>query len=673
MTSSLKELHGATADEAGSSRNGDIHRISICEDGGQPYRHRGVIRQALIIAALILALRLPFLHQAIQGDDLTYLYGAEHAQIDPLHPTHTSFIFRGELVDMRGHTHPPLNSWILAGLLAWFGDVKEVPFHLAYTAFSLIAAMAMLYLALRFSSRPLLATVLFCSVPAFVVNGNSLESDVPLLAFWMAAMALFVDAVDRESTLALAGSALAAGLAALDAYQGIFLTPILAVYVFEHRRKWLAGWMATLAAPVLLGAWQLWERATGGAVPAAVLAGYLFSFHFESLRQAARGAAALVVHLAWMLSPVIWLALIPRGGRWRWIAAITAAAAAALYDPNPLFWASFGLGVWVLAWCVDGTASQEFPGRWVLLFFAPAMLVFFAGSARYLLPAAAPLALLAANASRRSVAIAGAALQMALALGLAIVNYQHWDMYRGFAETVAEQAHGRRVWVNADWGLRYYLEADGGLPLTKEPAPSGGSSMVQPGDIVVTSELTNPLPAGVPLAPLAQIEIRPRLPLRLISLDGRSAYSFGSRGLLPFEISTAPIDRVRAEIALAPELSYLDLQDPKAAAQFISGISADGWTALEATVLLKVPAGARTLSASVYVIPAVAARHISLSANGRVLAQGTLPSANVVYSISAPAPLGSASLAVTLTVDKTFSVPGDARDLGVKVIGIGFR
>ena len=29
-------------------------------------------------------LRVPFLHQAIQGDDVYYLYGAEHAQIDPL-------------------------------------------------------------------------------------------------------------------------------------------------------------------------------------------------------------------------------------------------------------------------------------------------------------------------------------------------------------------------------------------------------------------------------------------------------------------------------------------------------------------------------------------------------------------------------------------------------------
>lgn len=621
-----------------------------------------MLKQALIVIALVLALRLPFLHQAIQGDDLYYLYGAQHAQIAPLHPEHTSYVFRGELADMRGHSHPPLNSWILGGLLAIFGDVKEVEFHLAYIVFSLIAALAMLSSARRFSDHPLLATVLFCVVPAFVVNGNSLEADLPFLAFWMAAMAFFVYAVDHDSILALTCSALAAGLAALDAYQGIFITPILALYVFQQRRQWLPGWIASLAAPVILGLWQLWERATSGAMPAAVLAGYMRTYHFAALAQSTRGAAALVVHLAWMVSPLILLILVPRAARWCWIVAAIAAAGAAFYDPNPLFWISLGLGVWVLTWCT----SRGFPGWWVLLFFAPATLVFFAGSARYLLPVAAPLAILAANASRRSVAIAAAALQLALAFGLAVVNYQHWNTYRHYVELLDDKAQGRRIWVNADWGLRYYLEAAGGLPLTKHPN-------VQPGDIVVTSDLANPLPAGVPLTPFYEIEIRPRLPLRLISLDGRSAYSFGSHGLLPFEVSTSPIDRVHADIAIAPELSYLDPHDPKAAAQFVSGISADGWTAQQATVLLKVPENATTLSASIYVPASAAARHVSLSANGRVLVEGDLK-ADSIFSITAPAPLGSASLVVTLTVDRTFHGPGvDARDLGVILTGIGFK
>jgi 4-amino-4-deoxy-L-arabinose transferase-like glycosyltransferase len=142
-----------------------------------------------------LALRLPFLNQAIQGDDVYYLYGAQHAQIDPLHPMHARYVFLGQMVDMRGHPHPPLNAWYLGLLLAVFKDVSEIPFHAAYILFSLIAALSALSLAQRFSPYPLTATLLFLATPAFVINGNSLKADLPFVAFFLLATALFVGAL----------------------------------------------------------------------------------------------------------------------------------------------------------------------------------------------------------------------------------------------------------------------------------------------------------------------------------------------------------------------------------------------------------------------------------------------------------------------------------------------
>ena len=265
------------------------------------------MKQVLLVTALVLALRLPFLNQAIQGDDLYYLYGAEHAQIEPLHPNHTQYLFRGEMGDMRGHSHPPLNSWILGGLLAAMGDIKEVPFHLAYTLFSWIAAMAMLALARRFTEHPLLATALFCAVPAFVVNGNSLEADLPFLAFWMAAMARFVDAVERDSLRLGCGSAVASGSPRWPRIRAIFLTPILALYVYQRRRDWLPGWVAALSRAggvggvADLGTGHHRGDAGGGT------GGLHAVVPVRCLAQTLRGAAALVVHLAWMVSPVILL------------------------------------------------------------------------------------------------------------------------------------------------------------------------------------------------------------------------------------------------------------------------------------------------------------------------------------------------------------------------------
>jgi hypothetical protein len=136
-------------------------------------------RQLILVALVVLALRLPFLNQAFQGDDVLYLTEAAHAQIEPLHPKHTTYVFMGRDIDMRGQSHPPLNAWFLALLIAAGKGVSEIPFHAAYILFSLIAAFSALALARRFSPHPLLATLLFCATPAFVINGTSLEADLP--------------------------------------------------------------------------------------------------------------------------------------------------------------------------------------------------------------------------------------------------------------------------------------------------------------------------------------------------------------------------------------------------------------------------------------------------------------------------------------------------------------
>jgi hypothetical protein len=626
----------------------------------------------LIVVLLVFALRLPFLHQAIQGDDPYYLYGAEHAQIDPLHPHSTRYLFQGDLVDMRGLPHPPLNAWILAAPLAVLGRVSEAPFHFLYMLWSLIAALAMWSLARRFCDQPFIATVLFLAVPAFVVNGNSLEADLPFLAMWMAAMALFVKAVDEDSGAMLTGSSMFAVLAGLAAYQAILLTPVLAAYLFEKRRARKFAWVVILAAPAALAAWQLFEWASTGVLPAAMLAGYMKSYSLEAAANKLRSAAALIGHAGWIVCPLIvfFLRGAQSGAMLRWIAAGAGGGCALIYDANPIFVLAVAGGVFLLTTCVHRDLRRDFISLWILIFFSGAAVVFFAGSARYLLPIAAPVAILAVRLCPRPVLIAGFALQMALSLGLAIVNFEHWDAYRQFAESLREDATAHRVWINAEWGLRWYLEQEGALPMPRD-------QVVERGDVVVTSTLALPLAVNAPLAPISETEIRPAIPLRIISLDRRSAYSAVSeRGLLPFEISTAPIDRVRAEVVVErnAQLIWISPGDPQAAVQIISGLSSDGWMGDKATVLLKRPDHLLPLRLEMS-IPALApARHVQMLVNGQLVAEETFAKAGeYVISVPPDASLKGAALTVTLTVDTTFSVPKDRRRLGIVITGIGFR
>ncbi len=641
----------------------------------------------LLIAVIVVLLRLPFLNQAIQGDEVYYLSAAEHAQIDAWHPNHATYLFQGDLVDMRGHPHPPLNGWALGALLAALGDVREIPFHLAYIVFSLIAALAMWSLARRFCERPFFATLLFLAVPAFVINGNSLEADLPFLAFWMAAIALFVRGVDRNSRAMLAGAAVASALAALAAYQSVLLTPILGAYLFEKRREniwvdpprrsmlsWAFVWAVILTAPLALGIWQLSERLSSGALPATMLAGYLQTYDLQRLAQKLRNAGALTVHLGWIVSPLAVVAAFGRGPRWRWIAAAVAALAGAFYDANPLCWASLACGVLVLT-SVFRPASAGRSGfleAWILIFFAGAVVVFFAGSARYLLPLAAPVAILAARSLPAKILGAAFVLQMGLSVALAAANYQHAEAYRSFAATLANDVAQHRTWINAEWGLRFYLESEGALQLAR-------SQPLQPGEIVVTSELALPLPVAAPLTPLKQEEVHLSIPLRLISIDGRSAYSSAGRGIRPFDISTAPIDRLSASLVSERqiELSWIDPRDPAGRAQIVSGLFPDGWMEEQTMVLLKNPAKPLPLRAVFYIPPQATARKVQLLLDGQVTAEETFPAPGT-YALAIPPSSGASNrgaptVTVTLVVDKTFSVPNDQRKLGMVVTSLGFR
>lgn len=617
--------------------------------------------QILIAVLLVFALRLPFLKQAIQGDDIYYLYGAEHAQIDPLHPNHAQYPFLGQMVDMRGHPHPPLNAWFLAGLLAIFRDVDEVPFHAAYILFSLIAALSALALARRFSPHPLLATALFLVTPAFVVNGNSLESDLPFVALWLASIALFVTAVDRRSTPWLAASTVCMAAAALAAYQSVVLVPILLLY----GRKWRPAWIAACTAPAVLLAWQVFERSSTGALPAGVLAGYMQSYGLQAFAQKLKNAAALTGHLAWLVFPTLW---IPG------LLAAPFAIGAAFIDLNPLLWASIGVGSGILIWCARNW--REFLSQWILIFFAAALVIFFAGSARYLLPIVAPVAMLATQRVQPKWLYPGLACELLLSLGLATVNYQHWDGYRQFAHRLKNDAESRRVWINGEWGLRFYFENEGALPLMQGQA-------VHAGETVVSSNLAYPrefTAGGAALTKVAEQEITSVIPLRLTALNGKSAYSTTLFGLRPFDISTGPIDRVRAETAVErkPVLSVLSMSAPEAEQQIVSGIySLEGgrfrWMGQKAVVLLKNPAQTASLTVRFYIPDQAPGRTVTAYVNGRQVAEQTYTATGIHILSTQPTGVNGDSTTVTITVDKVFSTPGDPRQLGLVLSEIGLR
>jgi len=630
-------------------------------------RITSVWTQIALIVLVVLALRLPFLNEAIQGDDVDYLYGAEHAQIEPLHPYHTRYVFLGDMVEMRGHPHPPLDVWYLAGLLALFGDVREIPFHAAYILFSLIAGVSALYLARRFCPYPVLATVLFLVTPAFVVNGTSLESDLPFVAFWLAAVAMFVHAVDRKSLFTMGLSCVAMALAALTAYQAVVLVPILFLYAWKRAGR--VFYIALLTPVFVIALFQIFERISAGSLPASILEGYMQSYGFQAGAQKLKSAVALAGHLGWIVFPILTFAAFGRR-----IAILgVVALLAGVYDHNPIFWVSIAAGASVLIWSVEH--GHDFLAQWILIFFAGAVVIFFAGSARYLLPLAVPVAILVTKQLSPRWLYAGIALELVLSLALAVVNYKQWGAYREYARSLAQDAQTKRVWVDGEWGLRYYLESEGALPLQR-------NQVVRPGDVVVSSQLQSFKfnTGGGTLAPLSEIGVTSRIPLRIVALNSRSAYSSAGLGLRPFDISRGPIDFVRADIVVErkPTLEHLPMNAPEGAQQIISGVyeleeNKWRWTSGNAVLLLKSPGQPTPIKVDLYIPDQSPARTIRLFVDDRPLSEVHYDRPGAYAITTDPVtPLGS-STTLTIAIDKTFSVAGDPRQLGIILTGAGFE
>src|SRR5215471_1530450 len=109
-----------------------------------------------LLIALTLALHLPFIGQAFHLDDVQYIDIAENVYQNPAFPFDFFADFEGQHFSLWGHTHPPLNSYIIATVLLFHHRLpSEVLLHSAYLFFPVLAAVAFYFLSKRFVERPL--------------------------------------------------------------------------------------------------------------------------------------------------------------------------------------------------------------------------------------------------------------------------------------------------------------------------------------------------------------------------------------------------------------------------------------------------------------------------------------------------------------------------------------
>lgn len=537
---------------------------------------KGKFAIPLVVALLF----VPFAGKAFHIDDYFFLESGRLFGWNPLQAFPADYYYQGRLLPAMSpyqSTHPLLIPYLLKVLQALFGRT-EAALHLVFLVFPALALWGLAGLArsLSFNARQLpLLLVLFGSLPAFVVNGQNLMTDVPTLAFLLAGAALCLRSLEEGGPALTWWGCAALTCAVFCSYQALAYLPVLFLAVqrsdgVASRRR--LAYLAVLVPVLLMVLWVVLVYACYGSVPGLkgsdiggeLARGLQWSVLYDKwLFNLGMIGASLLCVLPLRLAAVerskerlVWLGgllaaavvlglLMPAGvgGGVRIAAALLCASGLtglALAARELLSWRGGGAGVAPFWFCCG----------WLAVSLLLAFVVLPFGSARYLLPAF-PILLLLLLGRERPAAPGGARLTVVLVCcsllwgGLnAWADYAHAGAYREMAGEVAGfrggLAQGQTVWYIGEWGMRHYFERAGARYLPAESLePKGGDYVV----VADTARFWAPAQAlQGRLEPFAQREIRPALPLRLFNRHSEAGFYAHYWGMLPFAVSAEPVE-----------------------------------------------------------------------------------------------------------------------------------
>jgi len=534
----------------------------------------GTALSLALLTVAVLAVTLPFIFKAFRMDDTFFVWLGQLKVDDPLALGLPDHGYEGNLFSLYLDTHPPLFASFVAALVWLFGGPSEPGLHLGFILFPLLAAFSMYFLARRFTDSPLAAALLLVVAPGFMVMSQALMTDVPTVALWLATVAAYVEAVDRDDGRLLWLAGAAASLAVLTTYQSFSLLPLLFLYALLRRRVTLRN-MAPLAAALAVfgGVIILYQVQTGGPPQFS----YSIGLNMSATFIANKVLAAVSVIGGAIVFPLFLVMGLLKGRRdYFYFAALMAALLAAFLLRVPsgryslaaallqaVFYAGGALAVYrFLSAGADSALTSErgpvdldniFLVLWLLGVLAYTIILLPYASTRYLLTLFPPVILMFTRHARTvftdgrkwtGFAAAAIACTAALALAVSVADYRLAGVYRDFAATYPRELTqtGGRIWFAGEFGLRYYLEENGGTYLTAD------NDAPLPGDYVILSHenIAHFLPPGLSerLELVQSVDYPDAWPFRVSDRSSQAGFYSQFHGYLPWSLGDGPIETI---------------------------------------------------------------------------------------------------------------------------------
>jgi 4-amino-4-deoxy-L-arabinose transferase-like glycosyltransferase len=536
-------------------------------------------RPQLLLTLAVLATLGPALTKPFNVDDPLFLWAARHIVRHPFNPYGFEVNWYGWAMPMWEVTkNPPLACYFLAiaGLvLGW----SEVALHAACLLPAIAVILGTYRLARRWCQRPLLAAFLTLFTPVYLVSASTVMCDVLMLAFLVWAVVLWIEGLETDRPLYLAGAGVLIGLAALSKYFGMCLVPLLLIYGLSHGlgiRRPLRRWLGFLLIPIaMLAAYQ---RATHGLYGK----GLVFDAGAYALTERGLATSALIPSLLNGLAftggcfavatLVMWWTWRPRA-----LAAFVALGTLSVFlvfRDQPLvppggatgrflqvqLWLWAVGGVSVLAMAVEDARRRRDAVSgllllWIVGTFAFTVFVNWTVNGRSMLPMAPAVGILLARRLDQQASFLGGpvrrwGMNVSLVAGAVIavaVSRGDFLLARAVRESARRtydlvRAKDAKLWFGGHWGFQYYLARLG----PKAQAVVNGQLEAKDGDLLANPTNNANIQAPSPGQFDSVEELSVQGPQWLTTLNGQVGAGFyvSSWGPLPFSFAEVPPETV---------------------------------------------------------------------------------------------------------------------------------
>lgn len=520
---------------------------------------------ATIIFVSILIV-LPFINQAYYIDDDIYL----NAALDYNKSGFDSFLGESEQEGLMFPnyyiTHPLLWPWMLSKAIDFFNSTKESLLHLISIINLLILGFSSLLIAKRFSKKPLIVTLFLLFLPSVVLLSHVMMTDVPTLAFFLLALSLHIEGIERKSITYIIFAGIAATIASGISYQALFVILLFIFYNIQGKERQFVSYLSSIIPVIFLIIWCIFTWVKIG-IPHPFIA-FLWGDSVTRnllLNFSSKLVANINVIGAATIFPFFILLIYSIKSHFRKlvfissvisIATIFAFALKYSLAEKAMFFIYFTSGFLILIRVSqlfinsikNKNRQNTFLSFWALSFFIAVVIVMPLGVARYLLPAFLPLIIIFVEdvlaifqgKNFNYIITIGLFLTISWSFLCSIADYKLSGTYRDFSEGLGGKLKNKNIWFCTD-GLKWYMEKEGFKALLfndKRP---------KKGDFVIIS--TEMWPYKVPeimrrAQLIERVKYDTNFPFRTMNLGSHAGFYDHLKGaLLPVSVTRGGLEQ----------------------------------------------------------------------------------------------------------------------------------